>query len=78
MKTDDRKWIVVRIDGKIAGISTDYRILASISELLAQSGMATDSRTARPAEKAMKGPKYMRKSQQQALGSMKFGNFVRR
>lgn len=39
MKTDDRKWIVVRIDGKIAGISTDYRILASISELLAQSSV---------------------------------------
>ena len=35
MKTDDRKWIVVRIDGKIAGISTDYRILASISAYLA-------------------------------------------
>ncbi len=31
----DRKWIVVRIDGKIAGISTDYGQLASISAHLA-------------------------------------------
>ena len=27
----DRKWVVVRIDGKIAAISTDYRLLAEIS-----------------------------------------------
>ena len=32
----DRKWVVVRIDGKIAAISTDYRLLASISTALAQ------------------------------------------
>ncbi len=32
----DRKWIVVRIDGKIAAISTDYRLLLSISSRLAQ------------------------------------------
>lgn len=31
----DRKWVVIRIDGKIAAISTDYRILASISSRLA-------------------------------------------
>ena len=31
----DRKWVVVRIDGKIAAISTDYRLLASISKALA-------------------------------------------
>ena len=30
----DRKWIVVRIDGKIASVSTDYRMLARISEHL--------------------------------------------
>lgn len=30
MKTD-RKWVVVRIDGKIAAISTDYRLLAEIA-----------------------------------------------
>ena len=30
----DKKWIVIRIDGKIAGVSTDYRILARISEHL--------------------------------------------
>ena len=30
----DRKWVVVRIDGKIAGISTDYRILAGIAARL--------------------------------------------
>lgn len=37
METDprDRKWVIVRIDGKIASISTDYRMLASISALLA-------------------------------------------
>lgn len=31
----DRKWIVVRIDGKIASVSTDYRQLAAISARLA-------------------------------------------
>ena len=35
METDDRKWIVVRIDGKIVAVSTDYRMLASISAHLA-------------------------------------------
>lgn len=33
----DRKWVVVRIDGKIAAISTDYRQLAVISTMLARS-----------------------------------------
>lgn len=32
----DRKWVVVRIDGKIAAISTDYRLLAEISSRLAE------------------------------------------
>ncbi len=32
----DRKWIIVRIDGKIAAVSTDYRLLASISARLAR------------------------------------------
>ena len=31
----DRKWIIVRIDGKIAAISTDYRLLAEISARIA-------------------------------------------
>lgn len=31
----DRKWIIVRIDGKIASISTDYRQLAAITAKLA-------------------------------------------
>lgn len=35
MKTD-RKWIIVRIDGKIAAVSTNYRQLASISARLAK------------------------------------------
>ncbi len=35
----DRKWVVVRIDGKIAAISTDYRMLASISARLAASAL---------------------------------------
>ena len=34
----DRKWIIIRIDGRIAGISTDYRMLASVSARLAQMG----------------------------------------
>ena len=34
----DRKWIVVRIDGKIAAVSTDYRALARIAGYLASSG----------------------------------------
>lgn len=29
-----RKWIVVRIDGKIAGVSTDYRVLAKVTKHL--------------------------------------------
>ena len=32
----DRKWVIVRIDGKIAGISTDYIELVSIATRLAQ------------------------------------------
>lgn len=35
----DRKWIVVRIDGKVAGVSTDYRMLARISGHLALQGV---------------------------------------
>lgn len=30
----DRKWIIVRIDGKIAGVSHDYRTLARITSYL--------------------------------------------
>ena len=37
---NDRKWIIVRIDGKIAAISTDYRHLASITARLAREGKA--------------------------------------
>lgn len=33
---NDRKWIIVRIDGKIAAVSTDYRQLATISARLAK------------------------------------------
>ncbi len=32
----ERKWIIVRIDGKIAAVSTDYNFLASISSRLAR------------------------------------------
>ena len=32
----DRKWVIVRIEGKIAAISTDYSALAAISTRLAQ------------------------------------------
>ena len=31
----DRKWVVVRIDGKIAAVSTDYRMLSEIADKLA-------------------------------------------
>ena len=31
----DRKWVIVRIDGKVAAISTDYRLLSEISARLA-------------------------------------------
>lgn len=37
----DRKWVVVRIDGKIAAISTDYRLLAEISARLASASQRT-------------------------------------
>ena len=36
-----RKWVVVRIDGKIAALSTDYRLLAQISARLADEGRKT-------------------------------------
>ena len=36
----DRKWIIVRIDGKIASISTDYRQLAAITAKFALSTSA--------------------------------------
>lgn len=32
----DRKWVIVRIDGKIAAVSTDYKQMAAISATLAQ------------------------------------------
>ncbi len=34
----DRKWIIVRIDGRIAAVSTDYGLLASITARLAREG----------------------------------------
>lgn len=58
MKTD-RKWIVVRIDGKIAAISTDYRLLASISATLARSSQGKSARTKdKHKGKTEKGPVY--------------------
>jgi len=32
----DRKWVIVRIDGKIAAISTDYKALADVAARLAK------------------------------------------
>ena len=43
----DRKWIVVRIDGKLAGISTDYGRLADISARIAKECRPSD-KTALP------------------------------
>ena len=37
---NDSNWIIVRIDGKIAAISTDYRQLASITARLSKEGKA--------------------------------------
>lgn len=44
METDpkEKKWIVVRIDGRIAAVSTDYRMLASITGRLAGKGACHD------------------------------------
>lgn len=53
----DRKWVIVRIDGKIAAISTDYRLLASITaRLAADSRMHKGRNKAR--QKADTGPAY--------------------
>lgn len=43
----DQKWIVVRIDGKIAAISTDYKALAKISSHLASAGTSPKAATSR-------------------------------
>ena len=45
IKTMDtkRKWVVVRIDGKIAALSTDYRLLSEISARLASAPMKNSS-----------------------------------
>jgi len=32
----DKKWVIVRIDGKIAAISTDYRLLAGLTARIAR------------------------------------------
>lgn len=32
----DRQWVIVRIDGKIAAISTDYKALSSVASRLAK------------------------------------------
>lgn len=40
----DRKWIIVRIDGKIAAVSTDYRLLADISARIARESSERKSR----------------------------------
>ena len=42
----DRKWVIVRIDGKIAAISQDYRLLAEISARLATQGTSKRNKEA--------------------------------
>ena len=55
----DRKWIIVRIDGKIAAISTDYSLLASISAVLARNSQGKSSRNKDKRKGKMeKGPVY--------------------
>lgn len=39
----DRKWVIVRIDGKIAAVSTDYKALAGITGRLASAKNSEDS-----------------------------------
>ena len=39
----DRKWVIVRIDGKIAAVSTDYKALAGITGRLASAKNPEDS-----------------------------------
>ena len=39
----ERKWVVVRIDGKVAAISTDYRLLSEISARLASAPIKNSS-----------------------------------
>ena len=51
----EQKWIVVRIDGKIAAISTDYRQLAAISSQLAQTHR--NGGVSKPADGKRKGRK---------------------
>ena len=54
----DRKWIIVRIDGKIAAVSTDYRLLASISSCIAEQGRSKKIRQGK--NKTAKGRIYDR------------------
>ena len=44
----DQKWIVVRIDGRIAGVSTDYRVLAKITKSLATASEAQKKADSKP------------------------------
>ena len=50
----DRKWIIVRIDGKIASISTDYRQLAAITARLALT-TAADTKAYKALQSAQTG-----------------------
>jgi O-6-methylguanine DNA methyltransferase len=34
-----QKWVVVSVDGKVAGISTDYKVLSRVTEYLAEQGI---------------------------------------
>ena len=56
----DQKWIIVRIDGKIAAVSTDYRLLASISSCLAGQGTSRDRKTGQGKSRTGKGCLYSR------------------
>ncbi len=51
----DRKWIIVRVDGKLAGISMDYGRLAEISARIAQACLPSECTADRSA--ARKGRK---------------------
>lgn len=51
----DRKWVIVRIDGKIAAISTDYRMLAKISAEIARRCQDNDGKKRNKANAGRQG-----------------------
>jgi O6-methylguanine-DNA--protein-cysteine methyltransferase len=70
----DRKWIVVRVDGKLAGISQDYDRLAEISAYIAQRYNAEEKR--RSAKTKKSAAKSIRKNTEQQGASLPYGEIT--